>query len=249
MANERFGELISKIPWLMLLLVALVGALPSAAQPLVTDRPDFTESAITVPRHSIQIESGVTATFEGDLRTTSGPEMLIRWGVLDQLEIRIGSPDFVFADETSGATDPVLGAKLALGSVSDVDIAVIAVTTIPAGDSRFSSSEAEPQAIVTAGTDVGTISLGSQLEGAWDSAAERLLFAATLVAGTALSENVGGFVEIAISEEVTGPMGILLHSGATFALADLVQLDLHVGLGASEVAPDFLVGAGLSLRR
>lgn len=234
---------------LLFLPALIVGVTSATAQPLVTDRPDFTESAVTVPKNAIQIESGMTTTFEGSEHSTSGPELLFRWGILDQVEIRIGSPDFVFVDETSGATNPSLGAKVALGTVQDVDVAFIVSTSIPTGDSRFSASEAEPQAILIAGTDIGRLSVGSQLEGAWDSGSEAVLLAATLVAGTALNDELGGFLEIAIGEETTGPVGVVVHSGVTLSVGDLVQLDLHVGLGATESAPDFLLGAGLSLRR
>src|SRR5215207_9327340 len=63
-------------------------------EPLVTDRPDFTESPATVGQGVVQLETGYTFTTDsaGGLRTTnhSFPESLWRIGMLaDWLEFRI----------------------------------------------------------------------------------------------------------------------------------------------------------------
>ena len=62
--------------------------------PLVTDRPDFTESTKTIPRGHLQIEAGFTFVYDrrGDdrLRDHAAPELLLRIGLADDFELRIG---------------------------------------------------------------------------------------------------------------------------------------------------------------
>ena len=65
---------------LFLLPNSAVGQNTEVAE-LVTDRPDFTESGIVVPVGSLQFEAGFTwESNAGDVRSFSGPELLVRWG-------------------------------------------------------------------------------------------------------------------------------------------------------------------------
>jgi hypothetical protein len=61
---------------------------------MVTDRPDFTESASVVPRGRVQLEAGYTYARDEDagvLAAHSYPEALARIGVVDdRLELRLG---------------------------------------------------------------------------------------------------------------------------------------------------------------
>lgn len=63
------------------------------SQKLVTDRPDQTESAVTVPLNSLQIETGFL--YEGVKETESVFDnysigALLRYGILDNIELRFG---------------------------------------------------------------------------------------------------------------------------------------------------------------
>jgi hypothetical protein len=227
----------------------LVSCRTAVSQSLVTDRPDFTESAITVPKGSVQIESGVTVSKIVDIRTTNGPELLLRWGFAGQVELRLQSPDFVFENGSSGVGDPLVGFKIAFGPISSWSIAAIALTSIPVGESGSQRRDFEPLAIVTVSREFGQLSLGSQIEGTWDGSSEQILLGGTLVLGTPLSDRIGAFAEATVSQEPIGIAAISAHSGLTFSVSHLVQLDLHFGAGLTETAPDALFGAGLSLRR
>ncbi|MCZ6506947.1 MAG: hypothetical protein O7A04_02700, partial [Acidobacteria bacterium] len=77
-------------------VLLFLSPLTGRAQELITDRPDFTESAVVVPAGSIQIEGGLTWVDDGGSQgTLSGPEILLRWGLGDRFELRIGLPDYV----------------------------------------------------------------------------------------------------------------------------------------------------------
>jgi len=61
-------------------------------QDLVTDRPDQTESSVTVPKGSLQIESGFLLGFSEEdnfiSRELVTPSTLFRFGLLKGLELR-----------------------------------------------------------------------------------------------------------------------------------------------------------------
>ncbi|MEO2036212.1 MAG: hypothetical protein ABGZ35_29415, partial [Planctomycetaceae bacterium] len=99
---------------------------PNLDEPLVTDRPDFTEASSTVGLGVSQIEFGYTYVYgsSGDtsIRTQSFGEPLLRYGIgADWLEFRLG----VFpleeqtnigttSSSTSALSDMYLGVKIGL---------------------------------------------------------------------------------------------------------------------------------------
>jgi hypothetical protein len=94
-----------------ILAVILFGAGKTGAQELddiVTDRPDQTESAVTVPKGFIQIEAGVNAEYEDNefnigstnlltpyrkhqTVSLSSPGLLARYGLTKNIELRFGA--------------------------------------------------------------------------------------------------------------------------------------------------------------
>jgi len=78
----------------LLLLVSILLTSVTYGQELITDRPDQTESSSTVPKRSLQIESGLLVGFaEGEdisLREILAPTTLFRYGVTKGFEIRGG---------------------------------------------------------------------------------------------------------------------------------------------------------------
>ncbi len=219
------------------------------ARPLITDRPDFTESPVTVPKGSIQLETGLTLEHADGLRASSGPEALLRWSPTHGLEIRLQSPDYVRADAQDGFTDFGVGVKLELGSFASWDVGAIASVELPTGDATLSAGGTQPELIVAAGRALGEAwSLGTQVAAAkpGDSGGVHLL--ATFVVGRALSEAVGAFAELAADREPGGSGAALLHGGFTLSVTPTVQLDLHGAVGLGGHAPDGILGLGFSTR-
>lgn len=230
---------------LLLLLPALAAAQPTA--PLVTDRPDFTESGVVVPLGHVQVEAGVTLT-DGD--HLAGPELLVRWTPLPRVELRLGAPDYIDAASASGFGDPSVGVKVQLGPIAQWDLGVIASVSLPLGDDAFSSGSVDPEVIVTTAHPLGgRFDVGAQVGAARDGSADGWLGSGTLVLGAALSERWGAFAELAATVPERGGAEVLRHAGLTYALTPTVQLDAHVGLGLTEAAPASLVGVGVSIRR
>ena len=75
-------------------VIALLITLPPAAfaqtSDLVTDRPDFTESAVSVAPGRVQLEGGYTFSRIEAERTHTVGELLARFGAVDRLEFRLG---------------------------------------------------------------------------------------------------------------------------------------------------------------
>lgn len=233
---------------LRLLPLPVLGLLASSlfAQPLITDRPDFTESGVVVPLGSVQLEAGATWTRTGDDEVSSGPEALVRWAPFQRVEFRFGLPDYS-AGDVEGWGDASLGTKIQVGPSGAWDVAAIVEASLPTGDDALSSGRIDPLLILIAGRDVGPVGIGMQGEVNWSE--DGLGQAATLVAGLGLNDWLGTFLEAAISVDPKADAALILHHGYTFLLTPTLQFDIHAGIGLTEAAPDGLIGAGLSVRR
>ena len=231
-------------------LALTLAAVPALAQPIATDRPDFTESTSAVAFGRLQIEAGTTLAREPGAQTVlSGPEMLIRVGMGSGFEARFVLPDAA-APFTSHARlgeaefgDAAAGFKAELGQAAGVDAAVIVEVSV------FGTAGPSPRALFVVGRDVSPrVSVGGQAEATFDREAERVLVGGTLVGGLGLGERAGTFLEIAASGVPDGPAAVVLHHGYTLALGDALQLDVHGGAGLTRTAPDVFVGAGVGVR-
>lgn len=114
------------------------------AEPVVTDRPDFTESAVVVPMGVLQIESGSTYEQGSGVKIFSGPELLLRYGFTERWEWRLGLPDYAHQSgggwRINGTGDTYIGFKYQAGPTrTGLDISIIPAMTVPTGDSGFSS--------------------------------------------------------------------------------------------------------------
>ena len=229
------------------------------AEKLVTDRPDFTESSIVVPVGSFQFEGGLTwESSAGDVRSFSGPEFLLRWGLTSRMEVRIGLPDYVGVwngQNQSGFADPSIGTKLQLGPIAEGwDLATVVTVSAPAGEAGFSSDGWDPSVILTTGGGIGgTWSLGSQVFGelATNGEDRELFWGGTLVLGTSIGSQgiTGSFFELAATIPEEGTTAVSFHHGYIHLLTETLQLDVHGGFGLTETAPDFFIGAGMVYRR
>ena len=70
---------------------------------LVTDRPDFTESASVPGGGRIQVEGGWTVEGDEDASAHSLGEILVRIGIGDRFEARIEPLTWISADGGDGA--------------------------------------------------------------------------------------------------------------------------------------------------
>lgn len=253
-------------------LIAL--AAPLAAQnfsgldePLVADRPDFTESPNTVSPGHFQVESGVSLYRVEDEETETLGELLVRIGMGDRLEGRLGIGSFVRidpgipgSDRITGYADPYVGIKVRF-TEDDPDLlapgrpvtALLLSTTVPVGDDELTADEWIPIAKLAMGwtlTDRFSLSSNVNYAYALDGDERFHQFGATLSGGVTLTDRIGAYLEyFGFSEE--GPDGDPTHyidGGFTFAVSNDLRLDARAGFGLNDPSPDWFAGIGAAVR-
>lgn len=257
-----------------LAVICLLIAAPVAAQdfsgiaePLTSDRPDFTESTSVVPRGHFQVEGGFTFSRveEGDAQSLG--EVLVRVGVGERVEARIGAGSYnridtgvSGADRITGFEDPSLGMKIGL-TPGDPDLlppgrpmmALILATSIPAGDDELTADEWVPEAKLALSWDLTPrVSLGSNVNYAYavDGDERFHQLSGSLTSGVSLTDRLGAFVEyFGFTEETDGgPDTHYLDGGVTFGVSSDLQLDARIGFGLNDPSPEWFAGVGAVVR-
>ncbi|HEX6864665.1 MAG TPA: transporter [Thermoanaerobaculia bacterium] len=230
--------------------------------PLVTDRPDFTESTSTVPRGHFQIEGGTTLTRVEDVDATSFGELLVRIGTGERWETRLGVGyariETPF-DEFSGLEDPSVGIKVRFtddpGELGPGQPAasLIVAASIPAGDEELTEDEWVPEGKLALAWELTPrFSLGSNLNYVYAMDGDERLhqLGATLSGSLSLTDRLGAYLEwFGFSEETEdGPSTHYANTGVTWLINNDLQVDARVGTGLNDADPDWFVGVGAGVR-
>ena len=249
-----------------------VGGPASMDEPLIGDRPDFTESSTTVGLGVKQVEMGYTYTFDSDGPTQSishsYPEMLWRVGMYAEwLEFRIAynfgdvlerTESTETARSSSGAEDLYLGFKIALTPQDGVlpETALVLQTTVASGDDVFSSGDANPglnYIYSWALDDEWSLAGQTQWNRAVDGQTSRPYseFSQSLAIGKSFSEKLGGYYEwfcLIPDGADSAPVEHYMDGGFTYLINNNLQLDFRAGFGLNEESDDYFAGTGLIFR-
>ena len=240
-------------------------------EPLVTDRPDFTEAASTVGRGVIQLEMGYTYGEDDDgvsqVKEQVYPQTLLRVGLFaDWFEFRLGATRIEETVRTAGvrsvATGPAdlyLGIKLALTEQHGIlpQMAVIPQMFVPSGSDAFTADEVLPGLNWVYGWDINdrlSLAGSTQANRLVDSSGHAFtVLAQSVSAGLSLTERVGTYGEwfVLAPHSATAADAQTEHyfnGGLTFLLNDNLQLDGLAGLGLNSAAVDFFTGGGIVMR-
>ena len=269
-------QVIRSAPQLSLALAVLAwGGAAHAQQPLVADRPDFTEATSTVGRGVVQLEFGYTFGLDdaggATTRAHSYGEPLLRVGVLaDRLELRVGAGAARVSAESRGQSatefgleDVYLGAKLALTDQRGLfpATAILPQATIPTGADAFSAGRSLPGVNLLYSWDfTETVSLAGSTQvnaaaGGQDQNYRE--WAQSLSCGVALGERAGLYGEwyALVPSGLDVPAGFAdsraehyVNSGFTWLATEDLQWDIRVGYGLNDAAEDIYAGAGVVLR-
>ncbi|MEO2047480.1 MAG: transporter [Pirellulales bacterium] len=242
---------------------------PNLDEPLVTDRPDFTEASSTVGRGVAQLEFGYTyLDDQGDSERTqihSYGETLLRLGVLaDWLELRFALFPLVrqtttggMTDSTGGLADLYLGVKLGLTPQEGIlpEMALIPQMFVPSGSNAFTSGQVEPGVnwiysweINDLLSTAGSTQVNRRLE---NSGASYVRVAQSWTLAYSLTDRLGAYTEwfsLIPNGAETFRTQSFFNGGFTFLLSDDVQWDIRAGVGLNDAADDFFTGTGLSIR-
>ena len=216
-----------------------------AAQEIITDRPDQTESSSTIQKGSLQIESGLLLEFLGEdiscsERNILAPTTLIRYGLLDFAELRIVSQiESVKNNSTSvtGISDLEIGTKLQLlkKEKSLLEIALLSHIIIPTGSKEVSSNTTgfinklcvshRSNTNISIAYNLGYNYFGS---GKGDLTYSFVLGSRINDKASVYLEPYGEFIEF--EDNV-----ININSGITYLLKDNFQLDFSFGTGINHI--------------
>lgn len=246
--------------FLALALLACTAWAPVAAQSsdLVTDRPDQTESTVTVARGQYQIETGLLVSENdiGDINVTMTEILgtLVRMGLTERIELRVGFDGFIsrkvedssaFGVRDEGFGDAALGAKIRLSDpqADRPQMALLVESSIPTGESDLTSDTFEPSVRLAVSQDLNDrVALGGNIGIADES--EDTVFFYTMAAGYEVNSTNGAFFELFGNSEDEHS----IDTGWTHLMSPTTQWDVAVGIGISDDAPDWFAGVGLSIR-
>ena len=246
-------------------------------EPIVTDRPDQTESASTAPFGTVQLEVGWTLstdrTFDFLTREHVVLGALARIGLGTRLEARIG-----FAGWTTQMNEPPTGPTFDRSGLGDLDVgvklkladasarrpavAVLGTLALPTGAEPFQRRRADPRVRLAFAHELSDrVGLGYNVGTEWNTECDPTIADAcgeraftdgfyTVAFGFSLTDALGAFIE----SFGTVPLNegrVTRHAvdgGFTFLLRENLQFDVHGGVGANDEAGDWFVGAGVAVR-
>lgn len=115
------------------------------AQTIITDRPDFTESAFTVPAGTVQFEGGVSFDNNNDVNNFIFPSVLTRLALHKSFEVRLGFNGWTYSEKDSKTylNDLILEAKYQLSINPEFPLAILLVSKLPTGSEEISVQNPE----------------------------------------------------------------------------------------------------------
>lgn len=248
---------------LLALLLVLNGILCAQEKnPMVTDRPGQAESASVMELRGFQLESGFAfEKVNSDISNVTFNTTLLRYGLVDNLELRLGLQYIGYYEsligsdiDVSGFGPVTVGAKFLLLEESDrkPQLALLSTLSIPkTGASEFENENLGAEVRLNADYSLNqAMTLGGNLGVFW-SGNEDENFAVWMYAAVvslALSDKIGAFAELYGFLPGEGKNDHRWDGGLTYAVNNDLQLDFSTGIGLSKVSPDFFISLGLSIR-
>ncbi|MGB5418150.1 transporter [Algibacter sp.] len=231
---------------------------------LVADRPDATEASSTVGKSVLQLETGgLYESFETNNIQSENytyNTMLIRYGILDNIELRLGW-NFIegvtkingnkLNAVSSGFSPLLLGVKIAITEEKGAipEMALLLHTTHPffASYDNKSTSTGTDFRFSFSHTLSENSSLGYNLGMAWDGDSTTASYIYTLSYGYSLSNKIGAFAELYGDLPEGTNFNHYWDAGLTYLVSNDFQLDAYFGTSITE-GQDLLLGLGLSYR-
>ena len=248
-----------------LLLQTHAGAAPqNAIDPLITDRPDFTESTETVPVGMTQVEGGYTYSRTGQAKQHSYGELLIRHALGRKMELRLEVPSYARVHSTlgkaSGFEDGSIGFKVMIAKGADRPglkkprVSLIGATSLPIGSRDFRERKLQPEVKLLLGWNLSEqVAVSSNLNYAYlsEDGNRYSEVSGSVSFGFSLSDRVGSYVEIfGFVPGGDRSNTRFINGGFTYLINNDFQLDTRLGCGLSNniKGPDYFFGVGVARR-
>ncbi|MGY4830010.1 transporter [Sphaerotilaceae bacterium SBD11-9] len=241
-----------------------------AGDVIATDRPDFVESSDVVAPGRFQIETSLSAernSGDGVKTKTYSTPTLLRFGLLEALELRVESDGFVRATtEANGSSltergfaDASVGVKWHMQDGDDATgrpgIGWLLHFDLDSGSAAFRGQGVRPSVRAVFEWDLpGSSSVGVMPGFVVDKNEAGDRFTAGILAvvlGKDFTPEWHGFVELAgrqIASVKNGGSVVTFDAGASYLVSDSVQVDLSFARGLTSYSADWQYGVGLSIR-
>lgn len=233
-----------------MLSILLLWISVSVGQSIVTDRPDFTESALVVPTKVLQLEMGFQRDDVANSSSTTLFTHLWQYGIREGYELRLGFTGLGLVDKDAYAGDVLVEGKFQmLDKSSGTPVALIAGIQIPSNSIISQNGYGTVVKIALAKDITERFSLGinagvGYLESGSDWEKET---SASLALGYGLTEALGMYLEgYAIAPE-SAPWKPVFNGGFTYLLKKNLQLDIYTGTNLREKLDATFIGVGVSV--
>lgn len=257
-----FNERLSPSTWYAVLFIPFLGltlgAPLSLQAQIAADRPGFADGTATVDAGTVQLSGGYA--FNGDGASLSGAsydthelgQLLLRYGVIDGVEIRGGGNSLVVTESPldNGYNGTSLGTKVHLFENGRMSVSGLATVALPTGTGFFESEDRFQQEIKVA-ADAGlseklalTVNGGARFFYASEDQLHWLFLPAL---SYDLAERIGAYVGYAgfYHESVTVNW---LEGGLTLLLDQDTQLDANAGVQVDNGTQPYFLGVGVAHR-
>lgn len=247
-------------------LLFLAVASAARAESLMTDRPGFTFSGMTVGRGVFQAELGLPSVMLDDLgdeemRSTS-LFALLRYGVTERLELRVGGPLYTerrvemagMRNTERGFGDVEVGLKWGLlhNQGSRPAVALIPSVILPVGEDGFTADDPVYQLNLAAewmSADWDLMTTAGILDGKSGGQGYNQETLAVWLGRTLSSGWIPYGEAVYISTDLDGASdSSFLGAGFKYLISDDLQFDASVDRGLTEESPDWMLGLGFSAR-
>lgn len=248
----------------LLLLTISISSQENEFGTIVTDRPDATEASSTVGKGILQFETGgLYESFEeNNIKSENFTynTMLIRYGVLDNLELRLGW-DFVEGVTTvngnkldnvmSGLSPLLLGMKIDIaeenGPMPEIAFIGHVFPVFSASTDYRPEYTGVDFRLSLSHTLSENSSLGYNIGAQWGDDSPEAAAIYTLAYGYSLTEKFGMYAEVYGDLSEDSSANHYWDAGMTYLVCDDLQLDAYIGTSITD-GQDLLLGLGLSYR-
>lgn len=224
------------------------------------DRPDQTESAVTVPKKWFQFELGFSAQTTTSLENEfQHPTLLSKYGLGKRIELRLittiqTNTYFNIVDKVkeTGLSPVEVGTKIALWEEKKFlpKTSLLFHVAIPGlASEKFKADKLAPNFRLSMQNTISKIiGIGYNLGAEWDGFSDGPGWVYTLSPGFNISEKWYGYVEVFGSISKNNKPEHSLDGGFAYCINRNFKVDLSSGFGISKEAPDWYIAIGASFR-
>jgi len=227
------------------------------------DRPDQAESPNVIPVKSFQLEAGIVyerSKENGDVvNSLSYPSLLLRYGLLNNLELRMEIENVKVTTESNGIKTSINGiSPVTFGFKTNImkekgiypSLGLIVNFSLPNLASKNLKNNFVGSSINLAFENHFTddITMDYNLGTSWDGNTPEPTFFYTISLGYDISQRISGFIESYGFLPEKTRADHRFDFGLSFIAKNNLVFDASAGIGITDNAPDFFVNGGFSFR-